>query len=220
MSPVAHVLVVNTGSSSLKYQLIDPGTGAWVAKGLVERIGESAPRIRHERPDGRLVEHDADLPDHAAALSLMLRMLGEGTEGMDGLLAVGHRIVHGGSEYREPVIVDDDVEETIERLIPLAPLHNPAGLLGIRALRRLLPDVPHVAVFDTAFHSTMPAEAYTYAIPVALAERLHIRKYGFHGTSYRYVTRRSAEILGIPEAQVNLIVCHLGNGASMAAIRG
>jgi acetate kinase len=211
---------VNTGSSSLKYQLIDAGTGRWLAKGLVERIGESTPGIRHEWPDGRIVHHGADLPDHAAALSLMLQMLGEGTEGMDVILAVGHRIVHGGSGYREPVIVDDEVESTIESLIPLAPLHNPAGLLGIREMRRLLPDVPHVAVFDTAFHATMPPEAYTYAIPVDLAERLHLRKYGFHGTSYRYVTRRSAELLGVPESQVNLIVCHLGNGASMAAIRG
>jgi acetate kinase len=215
----AKVLVINTGSSSLKYQLVDPADGSWIAKGLVERIGESAPRLRHERSDGRLVEHDADLPDHAAALTLMLQMLGEDTGGLAGLLAVGHRVVQGGSEYREPVIVDDDVESTIERLIPLAPLHNPASLTGIRELRRLLPTVPHVAVFDTAFHSTMPPEAYTYAIPVELAERLHIRKYGFHGTSYRYVTRRAAEFLGVPLGQVNLIVCHLGNGASMAAIR-
>ena len=190
-----------------------------MAKGLVERIGEDAPQLHHEWADGRLVRHDADLPDHSAALVLMLQMLGEDSGGMARLFAVGHRVVHGGSEYREPVIVDDDVEETIERLVPLAPLHNPASLRGIRDLRRLLPDVPHVAVFDTAFHSTMPPEAYTYALPVDLAQRLHIRKYGFHGTSYRYVTRRAAEFLGVPLGQVNLIVCHLGNGASMAAIR-
>jgi acetate kinase len=212
--------VVNTGSSSLKYQLIDPATGQWTAKGLVERIGEEAPQLHHEWADGRLVEHDADLPDHSAALVLMLQMLAEDSGGMTRLFAVGHRVVHGGSAYREPVIVDDDVEATIERLIPLAPLHNPASLRGIRELRRLLPDVPHVAVFDTAFHSTMPPEAYTYAIPVDLAETLHIRKYGFHGTSYRYVTRRAAEVLGVAIGHVNLIVCHLGNGASMAAIRG
>lgn len=219
MSPTTHVLVVNTGSSSLKYQLIDPASGEWVAKGLIERIGEDAPQLHHEWADGRLVQHDADLPDHSAALVLMLQMLAEDSGGMARMFAVGHRVVHGGSEYREPVIVDDDVESTIERLIPLAPLHNPASLSGIRELRRLLPGVPHVAVFDTAFHSTMPPEAYTYAIPVELAERLHIRKYGFHGTSYRYVTRRAAEFLGVPLGQVNLIVCHLGNGASMAAIR-
>ncbi len=212
--------MVNTGSSSLKYQLIDPATGQWTAKGLVERIGEEAPQLHHEWADGRLVEHDADLPDHSAALVLMLQMLAEDSGGMTRLFAVGHRVVHGGSAYREPVIVDDDVEATIERLIPLAPLHNPASLRGIRELRRLLPDVPHVAVFDTAFHSTMPPEAYTYAIPVDLAETLHIRKYGFHGTSYRYVTRRAAEVLGVAIGHVNLIVCHLGNGASMAAIRG
>ena len=127
MSPAARVLVVNTGSSSLKYQLIDPGTGSWVAKGLVERIGESAPRIRHERPDGSLVEHDADLPDHAAALSLMLRTLGEGTEGMDHLVAVGHRVVHGGSEYREPAIVDEDVEAA-QDAHPRDPLRAVEGL--------------------------------------------------------------------------------------------
>jgi acetate kinase len=215
----ASVLVVNTGSSSLKYQLIDPGTGDWMAKGLVERIGEDAPQLHHEWADGRLVQHDADLPDHAAALVLMLQMLAEDSGGMAGLIAVGHRVVHGGSEYREPVVVDDDVERTIERLIPLAPLHNPASLRGIRELRRLLPDVPHVAVFDTAFHATMPPEAYTYALPVDLAERLHIRKYGFHGTSYRYVTRKAAEFLGVAVERANLVVCHLGNGASMAAIR-
>jgi acetate kinase len=219
MSPDARVLVVNTGSSSLKYQLIDPGTGAWVAKGLVERIGESAPQLHHEWADGRVVRHDADLPDHSAALVLMLQMLGEDSSDMARLFAVGHRVVHGGSHYREPAIVDDDVEATIERIIPLAPLHNPASLRGIRELRRLLPDVPHVAVFDTAFHSTLPPEAYTYAIPADLADRLHIRKYGFHGTSYRYVTRKAAEFLGVPLERVNLVVCHLGNGASMAAIR-
>jgi acetate kinase len=149
----------------------------------------------------------------------MLQMLGEDSGGMARLFAVGHRVVHGGGEYREPVIVDHAVEDAIERLIPLAPLHNPASLRGIRELRRLLPDVPHVAVFDTAFHATMPPEAFTYAIPGDLAERLAIRKYGFHGTSYRYVTRRAAEFLGIPETRVNLVVCHLGNGASMAVIR-
>jgi acetate kinase len=219
VSRTASVLVVNTGSSSLKYQLIDPGTGDWMAKGLVERIGEDAPQLHHEWADGRRVQHDADLPDHAAALVLMLQMLAEDSGGMAGLFAVGHRVVHGGSENREPVVVDDDVESTIERLIPLAPLHNPASLRGIRELRRLLPDVPHVAVFDTAFHATMPPEAYTYALPVEIAERLHIRKYGFHGTSYRYVTRKAAEFLGVAVERANLVVCHLGNGASMAAIR-
>jgi acetate kinase len=219
MSPGAQVLVVNTGSSSLKYQVVDPGTGASSARGLVERIGESEPRLIHVAEGGQPVEHGADLPDHAAALALMLETLRSPDGALPPLLAVGHRVVHGGPTYREPVIVDDDVEDAIAGLIPLAPLHNPAGLLGIRELRRLLPDVPHVAVFDTAFHATMPPEAYTYAVPADLARHLHLRKYGFHGTSYRYVTRRSAEFLGLPVEQVNLIVCHLGNGASMAAIR-
>lgn len=204
MTGGAAVLVVNTGSSSLKYQLIDPATEHRLARGLIERIGEggSAPA------------------DHAAALRLMLSELAGAGVDIDGLLAVGHRVVHGGSRYRDPVVVDDAVEDAIEELVPLAPLHNPACLLGVRELRRLLPDVPQVAVFDTAFHATMPAEAYTYAIPTEVAQSLGLRKYGFHGTSYRYVTRRAAEALGVPVDEVNLVVCHLGNGASMAAIRG
>ena len=199
---MSHVLVVNTGSSSLKYQLVDPVTGQHVAKGLVERIGE-----------------DADLPDHAAALTRVLDRLSADGGLLDDLVAVGHRVVHGGPSFRAPVIVDDDVEAAIEEVSPLAPLHNPAALLGIRAMRALLPAVPQVVVFDTAFHATIPAEAYTYAIPAALAHRYRIRRYGFHGTSYQYVTRQSAHLLQVPVDQVNLIICHLGNGASVAAVR-
>lgn len=219
MSTGSLVLVVNTGSSSLKYKLVDPATGEWVARGLAERIGEAGAVLHHETADGTRIDHADALPDHAAALELMLRDIGDASGGAPDLLAVGHRIVHGGSEYRDPVVVDDAVEAAIEGLVPLAPLHNPAGLLGIRALRRLLPDVPQVAVFDTAFHATMPPEAYSYALPAQLAADLGLRKYGFHGTSYRYVTRRAAEFLDVPRDDVNLIVCHLGNGASMAAIR-
>jgi acetate kinase len=214
----AQVLVVNTGSSSLKYQLVDPETGAWSAKGLIERIGEDGPRLRHVTSDGTVLERDADLPDHAAALELMLEVLRD--HGLDRVIAVGHRVVHGGSEYTDPVIVDDEVEAAIEELIPLAPLHNPPALVGLRELRRLMPDVAHVAVFDTAFHATMPPEAYTYALPAGLAAEHKVRRYGFHGTSYRYVTRRTAQALGITVEEADLIVCHLGNGASMAAIRG
>jgi len=215
---VSVVLVVNTGSSSLKYQVVDPATGHSRARGLIERIGEKDGRMRHESGGGGPTVVDADLPDHGAALALMLDVLRRDAL-IDDAIAVGHRVVHGGSEYREPVVVDPGVESAIERLIPLAPLHNPAGLLGIHELRRLMPDVPHVAVFDTAFHATIPPEAYTYAIPSEIAARTHARKYGFHGTSYQYVTRRAAEFLSVPETGVNLIVCHLGNGASMAAIR-
>ncbi len=212
------VLVVNTGSSSLKYQVVDPATGVSHARGLIERIGEGRGRVHHHAEGAEPLVVETELPDHGAALAYMLDILRDGTA-LDQVIAVGHRVVHGGSRYREPVVVDDEVEGVIERLIPLAPLHNPAGLQGIRELRRLMPDVPHVAVFDTAFHATIPPEAYTYAIPTELAEQTQARKYGFHGTSYQYVTRKAAEFLGVPSAAVNLIVCHLGNGASMAAIR-
>ncbi len=213
------VLVVNTGSSSLKYQVIDPVTGESRARGLIERIGEGPGQMRHEAGRAEPLMREAELANHGAALALMLDVLRQESL-LDDVIAVGHRVVHGGRGYREPVIVDDDVDRAIERLVPLAPLHNPAGLLGIRELRVLMPDVPQVAVFDTAFHSTIPREAYTYAIPTELADRTHARKYGFHGTSYQYVTRMAAQHLSVPADGVNLIVCHLGNGASMAAIRG
>ena len=216
---MSHVLVINSGSSSLKYQLVDPADGSWAAKGLVERIGEGSSRLRHEMAGVAAVELEADLPDHGAALELVLATIEQSGPGLGDLLAVGHRVVHGGANYREPTIVDDHVESEIERIVPLAPLHNPASLVGIRELRRLLPGVPHVVVFDTAFHATMPPEAYTYALPTDLAARLRLRRYGFHGTSYRYVTRRSAELLDERVDQANLIICHLGNGASMAAVR-
>lgn len=200
---MSRVLVVNSGSSSLKFQLVDPATGEVAAKGLVERIGE-----------------DPAMPDHEAALASVLAELDADGGLLDGLIAVGHRIVHGGPTFREPVIVDDAVDAAIEQVVPLAPLHNPAALIGIRVMRRLLPQVPQVVVFDTAFHATMPPEAYTYAIPAALAHRYRIRRYGFHGTSYQYVTRRAAHLLQVPVGEVNLIICHLGNGASIAAVRG
>ena len=214
------VLVINTGSSSLKYRVVDPADGSWTARGLVERIGERESRLVHEVAGDERIETVQELPDHAAALETMLAALAGSGISMDDLLAVGHRIVQGGAEFSDSVIVDDAVEAAIDALSPLAPLHNPASVLGIRELRRLLPNVPHVAVFDTAFHSTMPPEAYTYAIPVDVARENDIRRYGFHGTSYRYVTRRSAALLGVPQGDVNLIICHLGNGASMAAIKG
>lgn len=216
---MSHVLVVNSGSSSLKYQLVDPVTGAWSAKGLIERIGEPASKLRQETEGGADLEIETPLPDHGAALSLMLRSLRESGPGLDDLIAVGHRGVHGGAAYRTCVLYDQEVDAAIERLIPLAPLHNPPTLLGMRELSALMPEVPHVVVFDTAFHTTMPVPAYTYAIPTDVAEKYRIRKYGFHGTSFRYVTRRSAQFLGVPEDEVRLIICHLGNGASMAAVK-
>jgi acetate kinase len=195
---VSRVLVVNAGSSSLKYQLRDGGDV--LARGLVERIGSS------------------EVPDHAAALSCALEDLGSGP-GLDGLAGVGHRVVHGGGRFGGPVVVDDAAEAVIEELSPLAPLHNPPQLAGIRALRHLLPGVPQVAVFDTAFHLTMPASAATYALPADLAERYRLRRFGAHGTSHRYVTHRAAEHLGVEVGAVRLVTCHIGNGVSVTAVR-
>jgi acetate kinase len=192
VTPGAQVLVVNAGSSTLKYQLYDVDRHAAVTTGLIDRV-----------------------TDHRAALEEMLTALGTP---LPDLLGVGHRIVHGGARFTEPTLIDRTVEAAIEDLISLAPLHNPANLAGVHALRRLLPDTPQVAVFDTAFHATIPLVAATYAIPAALAERHGIRRYGFHGTSCRYVTRRTAEHLGVRTDGVNLIVCHLGNGASVTAV--
>jgi acetate kinase len=193
------VFVLNAGSSSLKYQLVDPDSGAVHASGTIERIGE---------PDG--------VPDHQAAVREALDDL----EGLPEPIAVGHRVVHGGDRFVTPTLVTDEVVAAVEELAPLAPLHNPPNLTGLRLLRRRLPDLPHVAVFDTAFHATLPPHAYTYALPRELARTEGIRRYGFHGTSYAYVSRRAATLLGIPYDEVNLVVCHLGNGASVAAIAG
>lgn len=191
------VLVINCGSSSLKYRLFDgPHT---LARGLVERIGE---------PGGGPADHAAAVRDVLSGLELT------------GLGAVGHRVVHGGTEFTAPTVLDDDVVAAIGRLVPLAPLHNPANLTGIAAARRLLPEIPQVAVFDTAFHATMPATAATYALDVELANRLSIRRYGFHGTSHGYVARATARLLGQPPEQLDLITLHLGNGASVCAVSG
>lgn len=216
---MSHVLVVNSGSSSLKFQLVDLSDDSWSAKGLLERIGESDSRFVLELPHQSPQVDSLRLADHGAALTAMLDALQRSASGLDDLVAVGHRVVHGGPDYRQPTVIDDEVVGGIEALVPLAPLYNPPALVGIRELRRLLPDVPQVAVFDTAFHAHMPPEAYTYAIPVDLAHRYRLRRYGFHGTSFRYVTRRAAELLELPVDEVNLVICHLGNGASMAAVR-
>ncbi|GAA0540848.1 acetate kinase [Paractinoplanes ferrugineus] len=194
---MTRVLVLNTGSSSVKYRLFDGTTT--LAKGLVERIGESG----------------GGTADHRAALQQIMS-----ETDLDGLAAVGHRVVHGGSDFTEPTVVDDDVVARIEALIPLAPLHNPAAVSGLEVARTLLPDIPQVAVFDTAFHSTIPAEGVTWAIDAELAAKWQIRRYGFHGTSHGYVARRTAEILGRPLEDTNVITLHLGNGASAAAVRG
>ncbi|WP_250445526.1 acetate kinase [Actinotalea sp. C106] len=217
-----HVLVVNSGSSSIKYQLVDVGTGESVAGGLVERIGEGGDgTLRHEGPSGR-TDRTQPVPDHDAGVRAVLDLFAEVGPSLTevGLVAVGHRVVQGGDRFTEPVLVDDAVEAAIEELSPLAPLHNPPNLAGIRAARHAFPELPHVAVFDTAFHHTLPAAARTYAIDRDVAREHGIRRYGFHGTSHAYVSRRTAELLGKKPDEVNLIVAHLGNGASITAVRG
>jgi acetate kinase len=197
---MTEIFVVNSGSSSIKYQLVELETGDALVNGLIERIGEPGSEAR----------------DHGAGMKLALDHLGIGHD----IAAVGHRVVHGGTRFTEATVITDQVEQQIEDLSPLAPLHNPANLIGIRAARKALPDIPHVAVFDTAFHRTLAPEAYTYAIDAAVAEKYGVRRYGFHGTSHKYVSERAAEFLGRPLADTKTIVLHLGNGASACAIDG
>lgn len=200
------VLVVNSGSSSIKYQLVDEATGERVAQGLVERIGEAGSAI----------------PDHTAGFAAMVEALREGGRPVDelGIVAVGHRVVHGGSEFIAPVLITDAVEARILELADLAPLHNPGHHAAIVAARAVFPRIPHVAVFDTAFHQTMPPKAYTYAIDPVVSERHGVRRYGFHGISHEVVSRRSAAFLGRPVGELKQIVLHLGNGASACAVEG
>ncbi|MYX34293.1 MULTISPECIES: acetate kinase [unclassified Streptomyces] len=199
------VLVLNSGSSSVKYQLLDMADGSRPAAGIVERIGE---------PGGAA--------DHAEALKTVADELAARDLGLDSpeLAAVGHRVVHGGTRFTAPTLIDDEVLAAVEELAPLAPLHNPANVTGIRVARDLRPDLPQVAVFDTAFHSTIPEQAYRYAIDRETADAHQVRRYGFHGTSHAYVSRATARLLGRNPAEVNVIVLHLGNGASASAVRG
>ncbi|MFC9428716.1 acetate kinase [Streptomyces sp. NPDC056987] len=219
------VLVLNSGSSSVKYQLLDMADGSRLAVGLVERIGEESSRLVHTPlaagPGGKR-ERTGRIADHAAALEAVAAELAHDGLGLDSpeLAAIGHRVVHGGLKFSAPTVVDDTVLAEIERLVPVAPLHNPANLTGIRTAQRLRPDLPQVAVFDTAFHTTMPEHAARYAIDTATADAHRIRRYGFHGTSHAYVSRRTAELLGKDPSEVNVIVLHLGNGASASAVEG
>lgn len=202
-----HLLVLNTGSSSLKYELFAMQRDQFdsVAEGLVERIGETG----------------SGVPDHSAALAKVFAAM-QREQGLDAgsLWGIGHRVVHGGEAFRGPVLIDDRVLDEIRRLISLAPLHNPAAVTGIEAARRLTPDVPQVAVFDTAFHQTIPPEAYRYALPNWCYEKFGVRRYGMHGTSHAYVSRKGAEMLGRRLEETNLVTLHLGNGASVAAVAG
>lgn len=217
----AKVLVVNSGSSSIKYQLIDLPAGTPIARGGVERIGEPDGRVTHHGPGG--TEDRAEpIADHSAGMRAMLDSFAAAGPDLSTveLAAVGHRVVHGGERFTAPTLITDEVCGVIAELSSLAPLHNPANLRGIEVAREVFPDVPHVAVFDTAFHATLPPHAYTYAVPREWRSEHGVRRYGFHGTSHAYVSRRAAEILDSEPSGVNVIVLHLGNGASVSAVRG
>lgn len=216
-----HVLVINSGSSSIKYQLVDATSGDALASGIVERIGLEVGKVKHEGPSGTTVL-EQPVPDHESGMRLVLGLFEEQGPQLreEDLTAVGHRIVQGGDLFDGPAVIDDEVLAQIDGLSPLAPLHNPANVAGIKAARHAFPNLPHVAVFDTAFHRTMPPAAYTYAIDQDVAAQYKIRRYGAHGTSHLYVSRATAEFLGKPLEELNTIVLHLGNGASASAVRG
>jgi len=211
--------VLNSGSSSVKFQLIDPDSGASLADGIVERIGEDASTASLTVGD-KEATRDARVADHEAALRTAFDLFEEAGTHLDtvGLIAVGHRVVHGGPDLYRPTLVDDALIGKLEELAPLAPLHNPPAVLGIQVARKALPDLPHIAVFDTAFFHDLPAAAATYAIDNELAQRWRIRRYGFHGTSHQYVSEQAAKFLGVALDSLNQIVLHLGNGASASAI--
>lgn len=217
-----NVFVVNCGSSSLKYQLINSDTEEVIAKGLCERIGIDG-RLTHKPTGKESVVKEVVMPDHKSAVSYVLEALTDPVSGViDNLSqidAVGHRIVHGGEKFAQSVVITDEVIKAIEECNDLAPLHNPANLIGISACRALMPDVPMVAVFDTAFHQTMPKKAYLYGLPYEYYEQYKVRKYGFHGTSHSFVSKRLLEILGKKDTESKVIICHLGNGSSITAVQ-
>lgn len=216
------ILVVNCGSSSLKYQLLNMSDKSVMAKGLAERIGIKGSRLKHAVPgkDEAIIERE--LPDHKAALKLIMDILVDGEYGvisdMNEISAVGHRVVHGGEKFTGSVKITDEVIETLRECADLAPLHNPPNIMGIEACKQLMPGVPMVGVFDTAFHQTIPDYAYIYPLPYEYYEKYGVRKYGFHGTSHKYVAQRAACILGRPLEELKIITCHLGNGASITAV--
>ncbi|MEV6208184.1 acetate kinase [Kitasatospora sp. NPDC051914] len=216
------VLVLNAGSSSVKYQLIDMLDGSRPAAGLVERIGEANGRLVHTPAAGERRERLEVFADHTAALAAVAEELAADGLGLDSpeIAAIGHRVVHGGQRFTAPTLITDEVVAEIRRLIPVAPLHNPANIIGIEVARGLRPDLPQVAVFDTAFHATVPEAAARYAIDRKTADEHRVRRYGFHGTSHQYVSRATARLLGRDPAELNVIVLHLGNGASASAVAG
>lgn len=220
---IRRILVVNAGSSSLKFTLFDMKNETVLAKGQVERIGMEGPLFSYESGKTKFKQAPTEAPDHTAALNTVCAALVDPEKGclssITEINAVGHRIVHGGAKYTASVRVDETVIAGIRDLIPMAPLHNPGAIQGIVGCMAVLPDVPHVTVFDTAFHQTMPPESYLYALPKEITEKYGIRKYGFHGTSHRFVTARASEVLGIPPENLNIITCHLGNGSSISAVQ-
>lgn len=219
-----NILVINAGSSSLKYQLFHMEDDTVLAKGRVERIGMDTAILLHEPKDKPEVHEVSEILEHTTAIRKVLALLVHPEHGVVAstaeVHAVGHRVVHGGESFKSSVLVDHEVKQEIKRLFDLAPLHNPAHMLGISAVEANMPDVPQAVVFDTAFHQTMPAQAYLYPVPMVLYRKHKVRRYGFHGTSHNYVSERAAAFLGRPLEQLKLITCHIGNGASCAAIEG
>lgn len=217
-----NILVINCGSSSLKYQLINSETEEVLAKGLCERIGMEGSRLNHTPKGGDKIVIEDSMPNHTKAVQMVIDALTDAGHGvvksLDEIDAVGHRIVHGGEKFASSVVINEEVMKAIEDCNDLAPLHNPANLIGINACKEIMPKVPMVAVFDTAFHQTMPEKAYLYGLPIAYYDKYKVRRYGFHGTSHDYVSNRTAEILGKKREDLKIIVCHLGNGASISAV--
>ena len=219
-----NILVINCGSSSLKYQLINSNSEEVLAKGLCERIGAAGSVLTHKTNDGRKEVVEEPMPNHTVAVKLVISALTDEEYGciksLDEIGAVGHRIVHGGENFSESVIITEDTIKAIEECSDLAPLHNPANLIGINSCKEIMGDIPMVAVFDTAFHQTMPEKAYMYGLPYEYYEKYKIRRYGFHGTSHQFVAEHAAELLGKDIKDMKMIVCHLGNGASITAVQG
>ncbi|MFB4163026.1 acetate kinase [Alteribacillus sp. JSM 102045] len=218
---MAKIMAINAGSSSLKFQLLNMPDEEIITKGLVERIGLDGPKITIE-VNGEKVSETTPIPDHSIAVKKLLDALTahQIIDSLDEINGIGHRVVHGGEKFSDSVLIDDEVLEGIEEVSELAPLHNPANIVGIKAFKEILPNVPAVAVFDTAFHQTMPKEKYLYSVPYEYYEKYGIRKYGFHGTSHKYVSQRAAEMLEKPKEDLKIISCHIGNGASITAIDG
>ncbi len=217
------VLVLNCGSSSLKYQLFSMTNEEVLAKGLVERIGIEGSRIKHSKTGMDAVTINATIPNHKVAIRMVLDALLDASHGvissLGELKAVGHRVVHGGEKFAGSVLINHEVIAALQECVPLAPLHNPANLMGIEAMTEALPNIPQVGVFDTAFHQTMPSHAYMYGVPYHYYEKYRVRRYGFHGTSHYYVSQRTAELLGKPVDHLKIVTCHLGNGSSVTAVK-